>query len=124
MEFLADFGCKARLKSAQCPKSSKSTQDAPKSKLQTSNLFYDELRTIRSIISFTLAGTEPEVIAFGIIESLVDYLILIFRDAQNQFGTKNIAIAGDMFANKVFFDKITKKIPADFKLIFPKYLDF
>ena len=94
-----------------------------KSRCESKFAFYDELRTVRSIISFTLAGTEPEVIAFGIIESLVDYLILIFRDAQNQFGTKNIAIAGDMFANKVFFDKITKKIPADFKLIFPKYLD-
>ena len=31
--FLDDFGRKARLKSAQCPKSSKSPQDAPKSKL-------------------------------------------------------------------------------------------
>ena len=33
--FLDDFGRKARLKSAQCPKSSKSPQDTPKSKLQT-----------------------------------------------------------------------------------------
>ena len=34
VEFLEDFGCKAGLKSAQRPKSSKSTQDAPKSKLK------------------------------------------------------------------------------------------
>ena len=37
--FLDDFGRKARLESAQCPKSSKSTQDAPKSKLQTQDEF-------------------------------------------------------------------------------------
>ncbi len=104
-------------------RNSKSMQDAPKSKLQTSDLIYDESRTIRSIISFTLAGSEPEVIAFGIIESLVDYLILIFRDAQKQFETKNMGIIGDIFANKIFFDKITQKIPKDFNLMFPKFLD-
>ena len=87
-------------------------------------LFYDESRTIRSVISFTLAGSEPEVIAFGIIESLVDYLVLIFRDAQEKFGTKNMGIIGDIFANKIFFDKITQKIPKDFNLVFPKFLDY
>ena len=83
-------------------------------------LFYDEIRTIRSIISFTLAGTEREMVAFGLLESLIDYLVLIF--SKNQ--TKIIGIIGDMFANRIFFDKITKKIPADFHLILPKFLDY
>ena len=87
-------------------------------------IFYDEIRTIRSIISFTLAGSEREIIAFGLLESLIDYLVLLFRDAQSKFGIKSVGIIGDMFANKIFFDKITKKIPADFDLVFPKYLDF
>ena len=98
--------------------------ESPKRELQTSDLIYDESRTIRSVISFTLAGSEPEVIAFGIIESLVDYLVLIFRDAQEKFGTKNMGIIGDIFANKIFFDKITQKIPKDFNLVFPKFLDY
>ncbi len=88
------------------------------------SLHYDANLTIRSIISFTLAGTEREIIAYGLLESLVDYLVLIFRDAQNRNYIKSIGIIGDLFANKIFFDKITKKIPANFDLILPKYLDF
>lgn len=88
------------------------------------SLYYDANLTIRSIISFTLAGTEREIIAYGLLESLVDYLVLIFRDAQNKNYIKSIGIIGDLFANKIFFDKITKKIPANFDLILPKYLDF
>ena len=88
------------------------------------SLHYDANITIRSIISFTLAGTEREIIAYGLLESLVDYLVLIFRDAQNKNYIKSIGIIGDLFANKIFFDKITKKIPANFDLILPKYLDF
>lgn len=88
------------------------------------SLHYDANLTIRSIISFTLAGTEREIIAYGLLESLVDYLVLIFRDAQNKNYIKSIGIIGDLFANKMFFDKITKKIPANFDLILPKYLDF
>ena len=87
-------------------------------------LFYDEIRTIRSIISFTLAGTEREMVAFGLLESLIDYLVLIFRGAQDKNQVKNVGIIGDMFANRIFFDKITKKIPADFHLILPKFLDY
>lgn len=88
------------------------------------SLHYDANLTIRSIISFTLAGTEREIIAYGLLESLVDYLVLIFRDAQNKNYIKSIGIIGDLFANKIFFDKITKKISANFDLILPKYLDF
>lgn len=88
------------------------------------SLYYDANLTIRSIISFTLTGTEREIIAYGLLESLVDYLVLIFRDAQNKNYIKSIGIIGDLFANKIFFDKITKKISANFDLILPKYLDF
>ncbi len=97
--------------------------DKAKSPQDEFDLIYDESRTIRSIISFTLAGSESEVIAFGAVESLVDYLILALREAQSKFCIKSVGIIGDIFANKVFFDKITKKIPKDLNLVFPKYLD-
>lgn len=86
-------------------------------------MFYNETLTIRSIMSFCLAGVERENLCFGVIESLVDYLILFFRKAQDKFCIKNIGIVGDMFANQIFFDKITEKIPSSFNLAFPKYLD-
>lgn len=86
-------------------------------------LIYNEILTIRSIMSFCLAGVEKEVLCFGIVESLVDYLILFFRKAQERFYIKNIGIVGDMFANKIFFDKITRKIPTSFNLVYPEYLE-
>ncbi|MGX2983692.1 hypothetical protein [Helicobacter sp. 23-1045] len=107
--------------------SAKKTQDSAKnaeSPQDSAPKTYDELKTIRSIISFTLAGTEREIIAYGILESLVDYVLLNFRDIKRKFGVKKMGIIGDLFANKIFFDKITKKIPADLDLILPTYLDF
>lgn len=86
-------------------------------------VLYNELLTIRSVMSFSLAGVESEVLCFGIVESLVDYLVLFCRQAQEKFYIKNIGIVGDMFANQIFFDKITRKIPASFNLVFPQYLD-
>ena len=86
-------------------------------------ILYNEILTIRSVMSFALAGVESEVLCFGIVESLVDYLVLFCRQIQEKFYIKNIGIVGDMFANQIFFDKITRKIPASFNLMFPKYLD-
>lgn len=86
-------------------------------------ILYNEILTIRSVMSFALAGVESEVLCFGIVESLVDYLVLFCRQAQEKFYIKNIGIVGDMFANQIFFDKITRKIPASFNLVFPQYLD-
>ncbi|WP_181881774.1 hypothetical protein [Helicobacter sp. MIT 14-3879] len=87
-------------------------------------IFYDHILTIRSIMSFSIAGVEIETLGYGVLESLVDYLILIFRDVDTNYSIKDIGIIGNMFANKIIFDKLTKKFPLDFNLIFPNYLDF
>lgn len=87
-------------------------------------VMYDHLLTIRSIISFSLAGVENETLSYGICESLIDYLILIFRDVSTNRNVKDIGVVGDIFANKIFFSKLSKKFPIDLALYFADYLDF
>lgn len=87
-------------------------------------VMYDNLLTIRSIMSFSLAGVESETLSYGICESLIDYLILIFRDVSVNRGIRDIGVMGDIFANKIFFSKLSKKFPIDLTLHFADYLDF
>lgn len=86
-------------------------------------LYYDNISTIHSIMSFTLAGIDNETLCFGMVESLIDYLILLMRDISVNYGVENMGIAGDIFANTTFFDRLSKKFPLDLNLIFPNYLD-
>lgn len=95
-----------------------------KNKNVDGEMVYDNLLTIRSLISFSLAGVERETLGYGICESLVDYLVLLFRDANLNYSIQDIGVVGDMLSNKIFFSKLSKKFPADLTLHFADYLDF
>lgn len=87
------------------------------------NVYYDHLSSISSSISFTLAGIDSETLCYGILDSLADFVINIIRDANVNYDIKDIGIIGDLFINKIFFTKITKKFPQDLILHFPNYID-
>lgn len=90
-------------------------------------IYFDAARCIHSIMSFRLAGIDKETISFGIIESMVDYLLLLARDLSNldsNNANKKIGIAGEFFANKIFFDVFSKKFPPDLELCISPFLDF
>ncbi|RAX53823.1 hypothetical protein CCY99_05420 [Helicobacter sp. 16-1353] len=84
---------------------------------------YDYLASVSSSISFTLAGIDNETLCYGILDSLADFVINVFRDANTNYGIKDIGIIGDLFVNRIFFSKITKKFPQDLILHFPDYID-
>ncbi len=87
-------------------------------------VYYDPVATISSVMSFTLAGVEKETICYGIFDSLADFLINIIRDVNINYNVKDIGIIGNLFVNKIFFNKITKKIPQNSVLHYPNYIDF
>lgn len=86
-------------------------------------VFYNHLSTISSTISFSLAGVEKEMICYGVFDSLADFFITISYDANFNYGIKDIGIIGDLFSNKIFFNKVTKKFPPSLILHFPNYID-
>ena len=100
---------------------------APRIDFKTINIkgdvYYDPLSTISSVMSFTLAGVENEMICYGIFDSLADFLINIIRDVNINHNIKNIGIVGNLFINKIFFTKITKRFPQNCILHYPKYID-
>ena len=85
---------------------------------------YDPLPTLSSVLSFRLAGVEEELICYGVLESLAEFVTRIMRDVALDFGLKNAAICGDLFGEKIFFAKICASFPRDLGLIFPQFLDF
>lgn len=87
------------------------------------NIVYDPISSVSSALSFTLAGMENETLCYGILDSLADFLVNLFRDVEINYGIKDMAIIGDLFANKIFFNKITKKIPQNIVLHLPNYID-
>ncbi len=86
-------------------------------------LYYDPISTISSVMSFRLAGVEKETICYGVFDSLADFLISIMRDVNINHNIKDIGIIGNLFINKIFFNKITKKFPQNFILHYPNYVD-
>lgn len=84
---------------------------------------YDQLSTISSAMSFALAGVENEMICYGIFDSLADFVINIIRDTNINHNIKDVGIIGNLFINKIFFNKITTRFPQNLVLHCPKYVD-
>ena len=100
---------------------------APRIDFKTINvensMCYDPLSTISSVMSFTLAGVENEMICYGVFDSLADFFINIIRDVNINHNIKDVGIIGNLFINKIFFNKITKRFPQNYILHYPKYID-
>ena len=91
--FLDDFGRKARLKSAQCPKSSKSPQDAPKSKLQTRDEFAHTKRLLSEGSSFLTLQAMSRLDRFGIENFYKNQKIFSWKSGTS-YGRKDAWAAG------------------------------
>lgn len=65
----------------------------------------DTFKTIRSVMSFKLAGVERELLCFGILDSLAEFFANFARDMNENYQLKDVIICGEMFLNKQFLDK-------------------
>ena len=85
----------------------------------------DYPRILRSCMSFALAGVEREMIAFGVLDSLAEFMGNFVRDMSQNYAIKQAFICGDMLSHKIFFDKILLYLPRDITLILPQdgYID-
>lgn len=85
----------------------------------------DYPRILRSCMSFALAGVEREMIAFGVLDSLAEFLGNFVRDMAQNYALGQVFVCGDMLSHKIFFDKILLYLPRDITLILPQdgYID-
>lgn len=83
-------------------------------------LTLDYPRILRSCMSFALAGVEKELIAYGVLDSLAEFVGGFVRDVVQNYAMKQVFLCGDMLTHKVFLDKILLYLPRDIALILPQ----
>lgn len=74
-------------------------------------IYLDTLRTLRSVMSFKLAGVETALLCFGILDSLAEFFANFHRDMEENYQTKGIIICGEIFLNKQFLNQFLHYAP-------------
>lgn len=82
-------------------------------------LSLDYNRIVRSILSFKCAGMEDEILAFGVLDSLSEFVANLARDAMVNLNIKRVICFGDMMGNNIFLERLTSYLPKDLALILP-----
>lgn len=87
-------------------------------------IYLDTLRTLRSVMSFKLAGVESELLCFGILDSMAEFFANLSRDMEENYSTKGTIICGEMFLNKQFLDQFIHYLPKDSEVLGCEIMDF
>ncbi|MBF7046304.1 hypothetical protein IY974_06995 [Campylobacter volucris] len=72
---------------------------------------FDYTKTLRSVMSFKLAGVEEQIIALGVVESLVYFLRDLFDDLKAKEQADCVVLSGSLFEHKSLSKNIFKHIP-------------
>ena len=87
---------------------------------ENNTLSLDYHRIIRSSISFKCADMEDEILSYGILDSLSEFIATLVRDTKTNLQIKKVLLLGDMLSNSIFLDRILGYLPKDIHLILPK----
>ncbi|WP_104743647.1 hypothetical protein [Helicobacter cinaedi] len=87
---------------------------------EDNTLSLDYHRIIRSSISFKCADMEDEILSYGILDSLSEFIATLVRDTKTNLQIKKVLLLGDMLSNSIFLDRILGYLPKDIHLILPK----
>jgi len=78
----------------------------------------DPLMTIRTAISFRLAGVDPLMLSYGVIESFLEFLANELDDLKPSMDITAVTVAGSLLANKHLFSKMSKEISINHNIYF------
>ncbi len=79
------------------------------------------LWTIRTAMSFNLAGVDEYLLSYGVVESFAEFLSNIYEEANKDNNLDGAIIVGDMFEGE-FFAKIYSYIKKNYPTFIPKAL--
>ncbi|MDR1460116.1 MAG: hypothetical protein LBI78_00520 [Campylobacteraceae bacterium] len=82
----------------------------------------DAHKFLKSVISFKLAGTDDEILSFGIAESLVYFLSDFADKMKDEFEVENILLMGSLFGSKTISNLCVKHLSVNHKVYFNKEL--
>lgn len=81
-------------------------------------------KVMHSAMSFRLAGVENEILSFGILDSLAEFLGNFIWDNAQNFSVQEVTIVGDFFGEKVFLDLFVQYFPKTLTLKTHAFLDY
>ena len=87
---------------------------------ENNTLSLDYHRIIRSSLSFKCADMEDEILSYGLLDSLSEFVATLVRDTKTNLQIKKVLLLGDMLSNSIFLDRILGYLPKDIHLILPK----
>jgi hypothetical protein len=82
----------------------------------------DPLMTIRTAMSFRLAGVDPLTLSFGVMESFCEFLANEMDQVKQSMDTTAIAISGSMLENKHLFAKLSNEMGINHRVYFNNQL--
>ena len=87
-------------------------------------IYLDTLQTLRSVMSFKLAGVETALLCFGILDSLAEFFANLSRDMEENYQTQGIVICGEIFLNKQFLNQFLHYLPQNSAVFASEVMEF
>ncbi|PHS59592.1 MAG: hydrogenase [Sulfurimonas sp.] len=78
----------------------------------------DPLMTIRTAMSFKLAGVDNLTLCYGVIESFLEFLANEFDDIKQHMNVNAIVVTGSLLGNKHLFSKLSREISVNHNIYF------
>ena len=88
---------------------------------QNDCIVLDYSRLLRSVMSFKLAGVENELLCYGVVDSLAEFIGTLASDMLLNYGIQEVFICGDLLLWQCFLDKIIKALPKNMNINFPQF---
>lgn len=87
-----------------------------------SKVYLDPLMTIRTAMSFKLAGVDRLTLSYGVIESFVEFVSSQLDDIKEEMKSDAVVVTGSLLQNRHLFSKLSKEVSVNHKLYFNKEL--
>ncbi len=81
-------------------------------------IYLDPLMTIRTAMSFKLAGVDQLTLSYGIIESFLEFIANEFDEVKQNMGVTAITVTGSLLGNRNIFSKMSKEIAINHNIYF------
>jgi len=79
---------------------------------------FDPLMTIRTAMSFKLAGVDPLMLSYGVIESFLEFLANELDEVKQSMDITAVTVTGSLLGNKHMFSKMSKEISKNHNIYF------
>ena len=87
-----------------------------------SKVYIDPLMTIRTAMSFKLAGVDKLTLSYGCVESFVEFISSQFDDIKDEMKSDAVVATGSLLQNRHLFSKLSKEVSINHNLYFNKEL--